>query len=243
MIYLIFGLALLALFLLVGRALTRIPAAQIAKHARFGGIALLMGLAGLLLLTGRFGAMSQVFALANHALRNRAMFRGRPKGFDDVDGVYGASTSQSGPTVRTKYLEMKLDQSSGDISGSFIEGPWKGRSLGDCSRDDLLTALGAASDDGESVRLLEAYLDRTFTGWRENHDERAGDRGARAPNPSGMAEDEAYEILGLEPGAKADAIRAAHRRLMANIHPDRGGSTYLAAKVNLAKEVLLKLHG
>ncbi|MEO0383955.1 MAG: DnaJ domain-containing protein [Pseudomonadota bacterium] len=243
MIYLVFGLALLALFLMAGRALTRVPTAKIAQHARFGGIALLVGLAGLLLLTGRFGAMSHVFALANQAMRNRAMFRGRPKGFDDVDGVYGANASGSGPTVRTKYLEMALDQNSGDIAGSFVDGPWKGRNLKDCSREDLITALGVVSDDGESTRLLEAYLDRTFAAWRENHNQRTSDRSSSAPNTGGMAEDEAYEILGLETGAEADAIRAAHRRLMANIHPDRGGSTYLAAKVNLAKEVLLKLHG
>ncbi|MFN3226033.1 MAG: DnaJ domain-containing protein [Hyphomicrobiales bacterium] len=243
MIYLIFGLVLLALFLVAGRALTKVPAAKIAQHARFGGIALLVGLAGLLLLTGRVGAMSHVFALANHAMRNRAMFRGRPKGFDDVDGVYGAQRSSGGPTVSTKYLEMKLDQGTGEIAGTFIDGPWKGRALSACSRDELTNALGAMADDGESVRLLEAYLDRTFAGWREHHDQGASGRGAGTADAGGMAKDEAYEILGLQAGADADAIRAAHRRLMANIHPDRGGSTYLAAKVNLAKEVLLKLHG
>ncbi|MFK7791826.1 MAG: DnaJ domain-containing protein [Devosiaceae bacterium] len=241
MIYLIFGLALLAAFLMAGRALTRVPAAQIAKHARFGGIALLVGLAGLLLLTGRFGAMSQVFALANHAMRNRAMFRPRPKGFDDVDAA-GAASSEK-PKVRTRYLEMMLDQGTGAIDGQFIDGPWKGRMLTKCSQADLTNALGAVADDGESVRLLEAYLDRTFAGWREHHDQGAGGGNTSAANTGSMAEDEAYEILGLEPGAEADAIRAAHRRLMGNIHPDRGGSTYLATKVNLAKEVLLKLHG
>ncbi len=242
MIYLVFGLALLALFLLAGRALTRVPAAKIAQHARFGGIALLVGLAGLLLLTGRFGAMGQVFALANHALRNRAMFRGRPPGFDDVDGFAGQRTAD-GPEIRTKYLQMKLDEGTGQIDGSFVEGPWKGRALNSCSREELTTALGAMADDGESVRLLEAYLDRTFAGWREHHEQGSADRSAGPANAGGMGEDEAYEILGLEPGAGADAIRSAHRRLMGNIHPDRGGSTYLAAKVNLAKEVLLKLHG
>lgn len=239
MIYLVFGLALLAAFLLLGRALTRIPAGQIAKHARFGGIALLVGLAGLLLLTGRVGAMSQVISLAGQAMRNRHMFRGSPKGFDDVN----ASTSQDGPAIRTRYLQMQLDEVSGAISGTFIAGPWSGRDLSQLPQAELVGALDAMRDDVESIRLLEAYLDRTFASWREHHDEgTAGGRTGPA-DASGMGHDEAYEILGLEPGADAEAIRAAHRRLMGTIHPDRGGSTYLAAKVNLAKEVLLKLHG
>ena len=239
MIYLVFGLALLAAFLLIGRALTRVPAAQIAQHARLGGLVVLMGLAGLLMLTGRFGAMSNVFALANYALRNNSMFRGRPDGFDDIDRA-GRS---GGPQITTRYLHMTLDPGSGSVDGTFTTGPWKGRALRDCSQDELVTALNAVSDDAESVKLLEAYLDRTFAGWREDHDQRANGGGTGTANAGGMAENEAYEILGLEPGADAQAVRAAHRRLMASVHPDRGGSTYLAAKINLAKEVLLKLHG
>lgn len=240
MIYLVFGLALLAAFLLLGRALTRVPAAQIAKHARFGGVALLVGLAGLLLLTGRVGAMSQVIALASQAMRNRHMFRGRPAGFDDVNA---SSSSQGGPTIRTRYLQMQLDEGSGAISGSFIAGPWSGQDLEQLPQAQLVGALEMMRDDGESVRLLEAYLDRTFAGWREDHDQRTRGSSAGPADTGGMGHDEAYEVLGLEPGADADAIRTAHRRLMGTIHPDRGGSTYLAAKVNLAKEVLLKLHG
>jgi hypothetical protein len=239
MTYLVFGLALLAVFLLVGRALTRVPAAQIAKHARFGGIALLVGLAALLLLTGRIGTMTQVMALAGQAMRNRHMFRGRPKGFDDVR----AGSSPDGPAIRTRYLQMQLDEGSGEISGSFIAGPWSGRELAHIPQAELVGALDAMRDDGESVRLLEAYLDRSFAGWREDHDERARGSGTGTADAGGMGHDEAYEVLGLEPGADAETIRTAHRRLMSTIHPDRGGSTYLAAKVNLAKEVLLKLHG
>lgn len=239
MIYLVFGLALLAVFLLAGRALTRIPAAQIAQHARLGGIALLVGLGALLLLTGRIGTMTQVMGLAGQAMRNRHMFRGRPRGFDDVN----SGSTQEGPAIRTRYLQMQLDEGSGAISGSFIAGPWSGRDLAHLSQTELVGALEVMREDGESVRLLEAYLDRTFASWREDHDQRARGGGPGPADAGGMGHDEAYEVLGLEPGADAEAIRAAHRRLMGTIHPDRGGSTYLAAKVNLAKEVLLKLHG
>lgn len=240
MIYLVFGLLLLAGFLILGNRLTRIPAAQIARHARFGGFVLLVGLAGLLLLTGRVHAMSQVLALVGHAWRRRGAFR-PPPGFDDVSGMGAGGTG--GPAIRTRYLEMRLDEATGAIEGQFTAGPYAGRDLGTMGLGDLVVALDAIGDDDESVRLLEAYLDRTFARWREDHQEGAGARRAGAPNAGGMSEDEAYEILGLEPGADAKAIRTAHRRLMGSIHPDRGGSTYLAAKVNLAKDVLLGLHG
>lgn len=239
MIYLVLGLTLLAVFLIAGRALTRVPAAQIAKQARFSGVAVLVGLAGLLLLTGRVGAMNQVLALASYALRNSSLFRSRPKGFDDID----AGTSDSGPQITTDYLSMRLDAGSGAVDGRFIKGPWKGRDLADCTQDDLLAALAGMADDAESIRLLEAYLDRTFPSWREHHDQGADGGRASTANAGGMAEDEAYEVLGLEPGATTDAVRSAHRRLMASIHPDKGGSTYLAAKINLAKEVLMRSRG
>jgi hypothetical protein len=61
----------------------------------------------------------------------------------------------------------------------------------------------------------------------------------RPPPRGGMSRAEALKVLGLEECASADEIRAAHRRLIMQAHPDRGGSTYLASKINEAKDVLL----
>ena len=96
--------------------------------------------------------------------------------------------------------------------------------------------------DPQGVPLLEAYLDRRFSGWRENAQ---GDRDTRTRTQahSGvMTKEEAYQILGLQPGASLDEVRKAHRTLMKKLHPDQGGTAYLAARVNEAREVLLGRH-
>ncbi|WP_428029892.1 DnaJ domain-containing protein [Ancylobacter sp.] len=156
------------------------------------------------------------------------------------------TSSQSKPSggrtskVRTAFLDMELDHDSGRLLGKVINGPLAGASL---EALDVPTLARLALDvDTESRQLLEAYLDRRSPGWRENAQGHAGGRSADPPRRSAMTKEEAYQILGLQPGTGADEIRKAHRSLMKKLHPDQGGSNYLAARVNEAKDILLGGH-
>jgi hypothetical protein len=141
--------------------------------------------------------------------------------------------------VRSAFIEMELDHDTGAMRGHILAGPHEGASLDVL---DVKTLLGFLPQiDQESQALLAAYLDRREPGWREHAQggASAGNGGARGGK---MTEEEAYQILGVQTGASAEEIGRAHRALMKKVHPDQGGSTYLAAQINEAKEVLLRRH-
>ncbi|WP_291844091.1 DnaJ domain-containing protein [Bradyrhizobium sp.] len=164
-------------------------------------------------------------------------------GFSSIGGIFGRGAERSSgqaSRVRSPFLDMSLDHDSGELSGRIVVGPNAGRSLAEFDLPQLVAMM--AGFDAESVALLESYLDRRFPAWRQDAqgDAAAGQRRATATGK--MTEEEAYQILGLQPGAGRDDISRAHRALMKKLHPDQGGSTYLAARVNEAKDTLLRAH-
>jgi len=135
---------------------------------------------------------------------------------------------------------MSLDHDTGRMTGTVVRGRFAGLRLEELGRADLLDLLRECrAEDEESARLVEAYLDRAHPDWQEDI---AGAR-TGAPPPTGSSADvtveEAYAILGLAAGATVQQIRDAHRRLMKQLHPDHGGTDYLATKINRARDVLL----
>jgi hypothetical protein len=163
--------------------------------------------------------------------------------FGNIGGLFGGGASRSaGQTskVRSPFLHMTLDHDSGDLTGEILAGPHAGRSLGEFDLPELAAMI--PTFDGESVALLESYLDRRFPAWREHAQGNATGGQRRSAASGKMTDEEAYQILGLQPGAGRDEIGRAHRGLMKKLHPDQGGSTYLAARVNEAKDTLLRTH-
>jgi hypothetical protein len=162
----------------------------------------------------------------------------------DIGGLFGGrgGPQSSGQTsqVRSQFIEMTLDHGSGQIAGRLVNGPNAGRSLDEFDLPQLSAMI--ATFDPESGALLESYLDRRFPAWRQDAQGDGAGRQRRAASRGKMTDEEAYQILGLQPGAARDEIARAHRSLMKKLHPDQGGSTYLAARVNEAKDTLLRTH-
>ena len=149
-------------------------------------------------------------------------------------------TSPNQSAVTTRFLVMTLDHVSGVMTGTVREGRFAGRSLQDLTRPELLELWRECQPDLQSAAVLEAYLDRhADAGWREQADTEWKDR-THATENDRMDRAEAYRVLGLQSGAGNDEIQAAYRRLIQRVHPDQGGSSYLAARINQARDVLLR---
>jgi hypothetical protein len=229
---------LLALVLLAGIAFAiawflRANPSAVARMLRpiliaLGGI----GIGGLLILGLRFlpGLLPELFGLAGvvvagliaRALRQR------------LSGGFSTPGSAQRTEVRTAFLQAWLDHASGDVGGTVLAGRFAGRTLENLADSDLLDLHRECAGDADSLKILEAYLDRRLgSDWRSAH--QPPPRGPRTD----MTREEALAVLGLGEGASDDDIRAAHRRLIQRMHPDVGGSADLAARINRAKDVLL----
>ena len=237
----IVGLILLFLLLSAIRQFARMDAAAVARAVRSGvGVAGLIG-AVLLLLRGRIAIAAALAGMAASFAGWRKFGLGGMTFRPPAGG--GAARSGRVSTARSAMLEMRLDHDSGAMTGTVLAGAYAGRALETLPRPELLS-LGAIlrRDDPDGAALLETYLDRRFPGWREAEEGHA-QAGRRSAAAGAMTRREAYETLGLQEGASPEEIVRAHRALMKKFHPDRGGSTGLAARVNQAKDVLMQRHG
>ncbi len=231
---LILGVVVLILLLWAVRAFSKADPKQAAKLIRGigGGAALLF--AAFLLFRGEIGVAITVGALGLGMLGWITLW---PAGF----GRRTQKSTGQVSRVRSAFLEMELDHDSGAMRGRILAGKYEGVALDALDPPTLIGLLGEI--DSDSRQLLMAYLDRREPRWREDTEGNAASGDGSSAAPSGkMTEKEAYQILGLQSGASAQEIGRAHRFLMKKLHPDQGGSTYLAARVNEAKDVLLRRH-
>ncbi|MGJ4886699.1 DnaJ domain-containing protein [Bradyrhizobium sp. HKCCYLR20261] len=230
------AVAVITLYLLLQMFRNANPAA-LARIVKFaGGVACLAVAA----FTGLRGELVVAIPIG---LFGAGLLGWSPAGMGPVGNLFGLGGQRSAgqsSQVRSPLIEMRLDHDTGQMQGRFIAGAHAGRSLDDFDLPQLVAM--APSLDADSLALLETYLDRRFPAWRQDAQGDAAGRQRRAASSSKMTDEEAYQILGLQPGAGRDEIGRAHRALMKKLHPDQGGSTYLAARVNEAKDTLLRTH-
>lgn len=205
------GLALTLVF-----AATVVLALRVGSGRRAAAVALIGAAAGL-------GLLRQVPLAVALGMFGLGLWRRSP-------GAASAPASGQRSEVRTDGLAMTLDHDTGEMDGEVLTGPFAGRRLSDLDPAELRALLKQLEADEESLSLLRAYLERSGAETEEPPPPPAGD--------AAMSRDEAYRVLGLEPGASAEEVRKAYRRLMRRVHPDLGGSGALAALLNTARQVL-----
>lgn len=232
MVTLLLGIAALLIGLWLVSAFARADPKNFARGAKLAGGVAALAASVFLAIRGQLGLALPLGAAGLGLL-----------GWLPFGASFGSRTQKSRgqvSRVRSAFVEMELDHDSGRMRGRILAGRHEGVTL---DALDMPTLVGLLPQiDEESRALLAAYLDRREPGWREHAQGDAATGGGSTLSSGPMTEQEAYQILGLEPGAGPEDISRAHRSLMKKLHPDQGGSTYLASRVNEAKDVLLRKH-
>lgn len=223
------------IYILLRRAHAMPPHKRRAEYIKLGlGIALVATV--FLAATGRMHWIGAAFTALLVALRQSlplvlrlfpmlASLRGK-----------GAPAAGQSSTVETVLLRMQLDHDSGALQGEVLKGAFRGWRLAEMDREQLEQFCAyCRSEDSDSLQLLESYLQQRFPGATFADGQQQSGTGGR----HGMGRAEALAVLGLKDDATQEEIVAAHRKLIQKMHPDRGGNDYLAAQINLAKDVLL----
>ena len=238
MLFLLGGLAILGGFLLLVYLFANADPARLARNLKWAGIAVAaVAVTALVLLPPAREFAALLFPLA----MSMPLLSRLRRIVDRYRAPAGGQTS----TVTTAFLRMSLDHDTGSMGGAVLRGQFAGLRVEELGVGDLLALLRECrAEDEEGARLLEAYLDRLHPDWR---DELSGGRASGGTGGGGthsagadVSVEEAYAILGVKPGATPEQIKEAHRRLMVKLHPDHGGSDYLATKINRARDVLLR---
>ncbi len=225
---LVLAAAAVLLFAVLLRVLMRTPPADLARRLKIAGGVALMALGGGLILVRQFALAVPVGVAGFMIVRRHAAVR--------------TSAPNQTSNVRSAGLDMTLDHQTGEMDGRVLAGRHEGRLISQLQLNELVEVAEDFRGDADSLRLLESYLDRTHPGWRDDVQADNPNRQSAAPGAGGMDTQEAYEILGLEPLASEAEVREAHRRLMKQVHPDRGGTAALAARINEAKDRILGKH-
>ena len=232
MLAFVLGVIVLILLLFAAYSFSKADPKQAARVLRYIGAGAALLFAVFLLVRGQIGPAVSIGLIGLGLLGFIPLWR----------ASFGGRTQKSPgqvSRVRTAFLEMELDHDSGALRGQVLAGRHQGAALDDLDVPTLIALLREIDED--SLPLLTAYLDRRQPRWREDApDDAASANGNRASRGTKITAEEAYQILGIQPGATAQEIARAHRSLIKKLHPDQGGSTYLAARINEAKDVLTR---
>jgi hypothetical protein len=220
-------------------------------YFRFGPKALsasLFVMALLALSRGLFAFAVPLFIMAYLFIRNTDFLLELPWSKKNK-GIRNATARNHGPqnhgprnpVISSPFLKIIIDPIKNEMSGTVISGVKKGQSLSSLSFAELNELLiFYSSKDKTSEQILISYMDLNHDSWRkevrgyyETEDKLVSSTSSR------ITRREAIEILGLSSHPTNEEVKANHRLLMKRFHPDQGGSPFLAAKINMAKDCLL----